>query len=90
MTANKNRANKGTAIDILNKFGYENVYASDSGSNVIIVTDTEVHIDNLAKLLLGMKHDTKKKTMFDFYISLSKTNMKTLNKLKEEMEINFY
>ncbi|MFZ2937615.1 MAG: hypothetical protein WA066_02800 [Candidatus Omnitrophota bacterium] len=84
MTANENRINKGIAFDILHKLGYENVYASDSGNNVIIVTDTEPQIDRLSTFVYGTKHDTRKKSIFDFFVSLGKQNMKILNNLKGE------
>ncbi len=78
MTANQNRAIKGEAIDTLNKMGYLDVYASDSGSDVIIITDTKENIRILDKILLGTMQDAGK-GKDRLFVSLGKRNCKKLH-----------
>ena len=47
MRANTARKIKGNAVDCINKMGYNNVYASDSGNQIIIITDTDTKLREL-------------------------------------------
>ena len=80
MSANNNRRLKGLAQDALKKLGYLDVYASDSGSNVIIVNDTVENITKLEKIVGGTRFTdrTHDKKTIGFYITVGKANCKRL------------
>ena len=81
MTANENRSNKGKAYNILENIGYVNISVTDSGDNIIVITDTEQRIDRLSELLIGTIYHTNKKGINRFFISLGKRNLKLFKKL---------
>lgn len=77
MSANNNRRLKGLAVDKLTSMGFTDVYASDSGENIIIITDTPEKLRTLTIDLIGtLAYRNKSKA--DFFLKLNKTNCKIL------------
>jgi hypothetical protein len=79
MTAFNNRRLKGLAIDRLKDLGFNNVSASDSGSNVIVVTDTKDNIVKLLKIVRGDSALRRYDNMIDCYLTIGKINCKKLS-----------
>jgi hypothetical protein len=78
MTANDNRRLKGIAINKLKELGFNDLYCSDSGSNIVIVTGNKDEIVKLLKIVSGSIAYRRFDNKIDCYITIGKINIKKL------------
>jgi len=83
MTANENRRIKGMAYNKLSDLGFE-VYASDSGDNIIIVSGDKEEIIRLLHIIKGKCALRRFGNKIDCFITLGKVNCKKLGILMED------
>jgi hypothetical protein len=61
-TANENRRIKGLAQDKLKQLGFNNVFVTDCGSNIITVYDDRKRINELENIVIGTRYKDKMHT----------------------------
>jgi hypothetical protein len=79
MSAFNNRRLKGLAIDKLKELGFNDVSASDSGSNIVVVTDEKDNIVKLLKIIKGDVAYRRYDNKVDCYLTIGKINCKRLS-----------